>query len=84
MSICEYLSEIWVVGKSGYSSLEEAIKFHPTKTPKRIIYRDKAWPKPITEDVWPDHYRSPTPKESLREILERCWESWRIKNGDNE
>jgi len=79
MSI-EYLTKIWVVGKYGYSSLDEAKRNHPTRTPKVILYNDRAWPTPVTKDVWPNHYRAPEPKESLRTILERCWESWREKN----
>jgi hypothetical protein len=84
MSINEYLTELWVVGKYGYSSLNEAKRYHPTGNPRRIIYQDKAWPIPVVYSDPVPSYRTKEPEESLRSILERCWESWRVKNGYSE
>lgn len=83
MSI-DYLSEIWVVGKSAYSSISEAKKNHPSKEPRLVIYRDKCWPAPYSpeREAGPVSYKQPVPKESLRTILERCWSSWEKKYGE--
>lgn len=81
MSICEYLSEIWVVDESGYKTYDEAIRFHPNSSPKRIIYKDSAWPAPVVFDEY-SNYSRPRNTETLRTVLDRCWASWRIKNGD--
>lgn len=78
-----YLSEIWVVGKNGYSSERKAKEHHPDKQPKLVIYQDEIWPAPHTPggEAGPVSYRIATPKETLRTVLENAWESWE-QNGN--
>lgn len=81
----EYLSEIWVVGRNGYATEEKARNKHPDKEPRLVIYQDKQWPIPHTPEIEAGPYTQPKqePAESLRAILERCWQSWENKYGDN-
>jgi hypothetical protein len=81
----DYLSEIWVVGRNGYATISEAKKYYPEKEPKMIIYRDKTWPKPYTPEweAGPVSYRERPLQETLRTILERCWESWEKRHGND-
>lgn len=79
----DYLSVIWVVGRSGYSSYDEAKEYHPLKEPKQVIYRSKIWPAPYSPEGESGPVSFPKtkpPEESLRTILERTWESWERNN----